>query len=70
MTLDCGVISGQTPEISYQWVRDDMEVSTERTLTVNIEGNYTCEVTNLDGVDTQTSMVFCKCMHSKTIYYL
>ena len=34
-------------------------------LMVNSEGNYTCKVSNLDGVDTQTSMVFCKCLYSK-----
>jgi len=37
-------------------------VSIERTLTINQEGNYTCVVTNVDGVDTATSMVFCKCV--------
>jgi len=40
-------------------------VSMERTLMVNSEGNYTCEVSNLDGVNTQTSMVFCKYLYSK-----
>jgi len=66
VTLDCGVISGLTPEITYLWVRNGMEnISMERTLMVNSEGNYTCEVSNLDGVDTLTSMVFCKCLYSK-----
>ena len=60
VNLDCGVMSGNTPEIEYSWERDNVNVSTARVLPVRLEGNYTCTVTNLDGMDSATTDVYCK----------
>ena len=60
VNLDCGVISGNTPEIKYSWERDNVTVSTARVLLVRFEGSYTCTVMNLDGMDSATTEVFCK----------
>ena len=60
VNLDCGVISGNTPEIKYSWERDNVSVSTARILLVRFEGSYTCTVMNLDGMDSATTEVYCK----------
>ena len=60
VNVDCGVMSGNTLEIEYSWERDNVSVSTARILLVRLEGNYTCTVTNLDGMDSATTDVYCK----------
>ena len=60
VNLDCGVMSGNTPEIKYSWEHDNVSVSTARILQVRFEGSYTCTVMNLDGMDSATTDVFCR----------
>ena len=60
MNLDCGVMSGNTPELEHSWERDNVTISTARVLQVRFEGSYTCTVTNLDGMDSATTEVYCK----------
>ena len=57
MNLDCSVLSGNTPELTYGWKRNNVSVSTARVLQVRIEGNYTCMVENLDGKESATTVV-------------
>ena len=60
LNLDCGVISGNTPELMYSWSQANDTISTARAILVRFEGSYTCTVTNLDGMDSETTDVFCK----------
>ena len=60
VNLDCGVMSENTTEIEYSWERDNVTVSTARILQVRFEGSYTCTATNLDGMDSATTDVYCK----------
>ena len=63
LNLNCTPISGEGP-FSYFWMVETASGTRNLTdvgpiLRVNREGNYTCIVTNEDGMDQATSRVFC-----------